>query len=71
MIGKVKWFNEKNGYGFILNEKTGEDAFFHYSAINVKGFKTLNEGDIVSYELKKTERGLQAINIEVKEPVNI
>jgi len=59
MVGKVKWFNNTKGYGFIeYSEK--EDIFVHYSAIEVEGYKTLSEGDIVHYELLKTDKGLQA-----------
>ena len=59
MIGKVKWFNNTKGYGFI-EYSDSEDIFVHYSAIDIDGYKTLSEGDIVSYELLKTEKGLQA-----------
>ena len=57
MVGKVKWFNNTKGYGFI--EYT-EDIFVHYSAIELEGYKTLSEGDLVHYELLKTDKGLQA-----------
>ena len=59
MIGKVKWFNDEKGYGFIQYTDE-EDIFVHYSAIDIDGYKTLSEGDIVSYELLKTDKGLQA-----------
>ena len=59
MIGKVKWFNNEKGYGFIQYTDE-EDIFVHYSAIDIDGYKTLYEGDIVSYELLKTDKGLQA-----------
>ena len=59
MVGKVKWFNNEKGYGFI--EYNGlEDIFIHYSAIEMEGYKTLNEGAIVQYELHQTDKGLQA-----------
>lgn len=59
MTGKVKWFDDVKGYGFI--EYTGnEDIFVHYSAIEVDGYKTLSEGDLVKYELFETSKGLQA-----------
>lgn len=59
MVGKVKWFNNTKGYGFIeYNEN--EDIFVHYSAIELDGYKTLSEGDLVHYELLKTDKGLQA-----------
>lgn len=59
MIGKVKWFNNEKGYGFIEYNDT-EDIFVHYSVIEIDGYKTLTEGDIVSYDLLKTPKGLQA-----------
>lgn len=59
MIGKVKWFNNDLGYGFI--EVNGlSDIFFHYSTINMKGYRTLNEGDTVEFKLIETTKGLQA-----------
>lgn len=59
MVGKVKWFNNEKGYGFI-EYKENEDIFVHYSAIELDGYKTLSEGEFVTYELLKTEKGLQA-----------
>ena len=67
-IGKIKWFNNEKGYGFI-DVSDGEDIFVHYSAIKQDGYKTLSEGQIVEYELIETEKGLQAIN--VKEVSNV
>lgn len=66
--GKVKWFNNERGYGFIeLGEILDEDIFVHYSAIDCEGYKTLKEGDIVEFQLIKTAKGHQAINVkEVK-----
>ena len=61
--GKVKWFNAEKGFGFIVSEETGKDIFVHFSAINQEGYKSLNEGDLVNYEVKETERGQQAINV--------
>lgn len=61
--GKVKWFNAEKGFGFIVSEETGKDIFVHFSAINQDGYKALAEGDMVSYEIKETERGQQAINV--------
>ena len=61
--GKVKWFNAEKGFGFIVSEETGKDIFVHFSAINQEGYKSLAEGDVVSYEIKETERGQQAINV--------
>lgn len=62
MIGKVKWFNNEKGYGFIeYNDQ--EDIFIHYSAIDMNGYKTLSEGAVVQYELLRTDKGLQAKNV--------
>ena len=64
--GTVKWFNAQKGYGFITNESTGEDVFVHFSAINTDGFKTLEEGQTVDYDVTETDRGPQAQNVVVK-----
>ena len=61
--GKVKWFNAEKGFGFIVSEETGKDIFVHFSVINQDGYKALAEGDVVTYELKETERGQQAVNV--------
>lgn len=63
IVGKIKWFNNEKGYGFIEGEN-GEDIFVHYSAIKQDGYKSLSEGQIVEYELLETEKGLQAINVK-------
>ena len=60
--GIVKWFSEKKGYGFIEQED-GKDLFVHHSAIDMPGFKTLAEGDRVSFEVEETERGPAAKNV--------
>lgn len=61
--GKIKWFNNEKGYGFIEGENN-EDIFVHYSAIKREGYKTLTEGQEVEYELLETDKGLQAINVK-------
>ncbi|HZX35939.1 MAG TPA: cold-shock protein [Thermodesulfobacteriota bacterium] len=60
--GKVKWFNETKGFGFIQQE-SGEDVFVHYSAITGEGFKTLKEGDDVVFEVTQGAKGPQASNV--------
>lgn len=60
--GKVKWFNEKKGYGFIEREDGG-DVFVHFSAIKGDGFKTLNEGQAVEFEIIQGDKGPQAANV--------
>lgn len=64
MNGKVKWFSAEKGYGFITSED-GTDVFAHFSQINNQGFKTLSEGQEVSFELVDGEKGPQAANIEI------
>lgn len=66
--GRVKWFNNQKGYGFIeIGETTNDDVFVHYSAIDQDGYKTLSEGDVVEFTLIQTNKGKQAINVkEVK-----
>nr|MBP3258545.1 cold-shock protein [Bacilli bacterium] len=60
--GKVKWFNNDKGYGFI-EYKTNEDIFVHYSSILSEGYRTLVEGQYVEFELVETDKGLQAKNV--------
>ncbi len=62
MQGKVKWFNAEKGYGFIERED-GDDVFVHYSAIQGEGFKTLDEGQLVEFEIVEGSRGPQAENV--------
>ena len=62
MNGKVKWFNNEKGYGFI-DHSSGEDIFVHYSAIKQDGYKSLSEGQLVNFDLIETPKGLQAINV--------
>jgi CspA family cold shock protein len=61
--GRVKWFNEAKGYGFITQEG-GEDVFVHYTAIQMNGFRTLAEGDVVEFEVTRGPKGLQASNVK-------
>ncbi|MBI1840719.1 MAG: cold shock domain-containing protein [Verrucomicrobia bacterium] len=61
--GKVKWFDNKKGYGFILND-AGQDVFVHHTSINGNGFKTLNEGETVDYELVDSDKGPKALNVK-------
>jgi CspA family cold shock protein len=60
--GTVKWFNAAKGYGFI-SRKSGEDVFVHFKAIAGDGYKTLNEGDNVQFEVERGPKGLQATNV--------
>ncbi|PLS01954.1 cold-shock protein [Neobacillus cucumis] len=60
--GKVKWFNSEKGYGFIERE-SGEDVFVHFSAIQGEGFKTLEEGQSVTFDVEQGNRGPQAANV--------
>jgi CspA family cold shock protein len=62
--GKVKWFNEKKGFGFIVQDG-GPDLFVHYSAITSDGFKTLTEGQRVSFEAEETTKGPNAKNVQI------
>mgnify|MGYP002524145470 CR=1 FL=1 len=64
MKGRIKWFNNEKGYGFI-DYKEGEDIFVHYSAIRQDGYKTLNEGDYVEFSLIETNKGYQALDVSV------
>jgi cold shock protein len=60
--GTVKWFNASKGFGFIQRQ-TGEDVFVHFSAITMEGYKSLNEGQAVEFEVKKGPKDLQAENV--------
>ncbi len=63
-IGKVKWFNNAKGYGFILPEDGDEDLFVHYSAIMMDGYKTLKAGQSVAFDIVEGPKGLHAVNIQ-------
>lgn len=63
--GTVKWFNAQKGFGFITNDNGGEDVFVHFSGIASNGFKTLEEGQKVNFDLEKGQRGMQAVNVTV------
>ncbi|MCL9775301.1 cold-shock protein [Vibrio sp. 10N.286.49.C2] len=61
--GTVKWFNETKGFGFLTQDNGGDDVFVHFRAIASEGFKTLNEGQKVSFEVEQGQKGLQANNV--------
>ena len=61
--GKVKWFDNKKGFGFIEGEG-GKDVFVHHTSIAAEGFKTLSEGEIVSYDLIQSDKGMKAQNVQ-------
>ena len=63
MQGTVKWFNSSKGYGFITSDEVQDDVFVHYTAIEGEGYKTLNEGDEVSFEIVQGKKGPTATNV--------
>ena len=61
--GTVKWFNSQKGFGFIMNAENGEDIFVHFSGIATDGFKSLDDGQSVTFDIINGNRGLQAVNV--------
>ena len=61
--GTVKWFNEQKGFGFITDDNTGKDVFVHYSGLNMEGFKSLEEGAQVEFDVTDGAKGPQATNV--------
>lgn len=64
-VGKVKWFNNAKGFGFVICDEHDEDLFAHYSSIQMEGYKTLKAGQAVEFDTVKAERGIHAVNIQV------
>jgi CspA family cold shock protein len=62
--GTVKWFNDTKGFGFIEQEGGGEDVFVHHSAIEMDGYRSLKEGQVVEFELAQADKGLRAANVK-------
>jgi len=63
--GTVKWFNDTKGFGFIEQEGGGEDVFVHHSAIQMDGYRSLKEGQLVEFELAQADKGLRAANVKL------
>jgi len=61
--GKIKWFNDQKGFGFIQDDAGGADVFVHFSVVNMDGFKSLKEGQTVTYEAEKSDKGLKATKV--------
>lgn len=61
--GTVKWFNSSKGYGFITNDETGEEVFVHFSGIMIDGYKSLEDGQKVTFDTTQGNRGIQAVNV--------
>lgn len=64
-VGKVKWFNNAKGFGFVICDEHDEDLFAHYSSIQMEGYKTLKAGQAVEFDTVKADRGIHAVNIQV------
>lgn len=67
-IGRVKWFSDAKGYGFIQQEDGSPDIFVHFSVIEGSGFRSLQEGQLVEYEVQAGPKGMKAISVRQKEP---
>lgn len=63
--GTVKWFNDSKGFGFIEQENGGEDVFVHHTAIEASGYRSLQEGQKVTFDINKEAKGLRAANVQV------
>ena len=68
--GKVKWFNNAKGYGFVLAESADEDLFVHYSSIEMNGYRTLRAGQEVTFDIQKGPKGQHAVNVRLLDPVD-
>jgi len=64
--GKIKWFNDQKGFGFIADDHGGEDVFVHFSAVEMEGYKSLKEGQEVAYEAEPSPKGLKATRVTSK-----
>jgi len=62
-VGKIKWFNDQKGFGFIADDNGGADVFVHYSIVQMEGFKSLKEGQPVEYEAETSEKGMKATKV--------
>lgn len=63
--GTVKWFNSQKGFGFITDSETGDDVFVHFSGLNMNGFKSLEDGQPVTFDTTNGQRGVQAVNVNI------